>query len=185
MDHNSNSAVGNRTELVITRTAKNEDNEFVKVDIPLAINCTRTGRILINSPGLGGSKDGDEGVFLRIAEMLEEKGVASMIRYESSLFDFAFRRIGMEALLMDNLRAVLNYALGHSRQICGSDSPEVFLAGYSADASATAAVSVECPQVSKMLLIAPSIDIDLTLVEKSLSKFAADLYLISGDRDRP
>jgi hypothetical protein len=177
------SVVNKPKEFTITRNAKNEDSELVNINIPLAINYTKTGKILINSPGLGGLKDGDNGIFLKIAKTLQVKNVASVVRYESSLFDFAFKKVSMEQLLMDNLRTVINYALENAKEICGSDQPELFLAGYSAGASTTAAISAEFKQTTKMLLIAPSIDIDLATVEKSLSEYTSELYMISGDKD--
>lgn len=180
----NNGCVKRQKEFAITRTTKNEDDEIVNINIPLAVNYTKTGKILINSPGLGGSKDGEEGIFSKIAKTLEAKNLASMVRYESSLFDFAFKKIGMEPLLMDNLRAVINYSLEHAKDICGSDQPELFLAGYSAGASTTAAISAEYKQTVKMLLIAPSVDIDPATVEKSLSEYTSELYLISGDKDQ-
>ena len=79
---------------------------------------------------------------------------------------------------MDNLRAVLDYTLVQTKDICGSDAPELFLAGSSARASTSAAIVSQYSKMSKMLLIAPSIDIDLALVKKGLSKFTGELYLL-------
>jgi pimeloyl-ACP methyl ester carboxylesterase len=123
------------------------------------------------------------GKFAEVAAILQELEVASVILYQSSLGDFAFKKVNMEALLMDNLKTVLNYTLRESLRICGSNTPALFVAGHSAGASTATAVAPEYPQVTKMLLIAPSADIDPTLIENSLSKYEGELYVVSGDKD--
>jgi len=170
-------------DLILTRTTKNEENEHVKIAIPLTIHCSRSSAILINSPGLGSPKDGENNKFKKIATRIQKAKIASVIRYQSSLSDFAFKKVNMEALLMDNLRAVVNYALSEAQSICDSNVPELFLAGHSAGASTSAAIAFEYPQVSKILLIAPSADIDPHLLRRSLSKFLGELYIVSGEKD--
>jgi pimeloyl-ACP methyl ester carboxylesterase len=91
--------------------------------------------------------------------------------------------VDMEKLLMDNLRSVVNYALTNSGEICGSKEPTLILAGHSAGASASAAVASEYPQISKLLLVAPSADIDPRIIRHSLSRFNGELFIISGDKD--
>jgi hypothetical protein len=143
-----NRTIHHLNDSVLTRTTQNEEDKHVQVKIPLTINSTGTGKILVNTTGLGGSKDGEDGIFKKVAELLQGKDVASVVRYQSSLFDFAFKKIDMEALLLDNLRATLDYCLSQAQAICGSNAPEVFLAGYSAGASTSAAIVFEYQQVS-------------------------------------
>ena len=175
--------VKNTRELILKRTTRNEEDEYTNITIPLSLHHGNSKVILINSPGLGVAKDGENGQFKNIANRLQRSGIASVIRYQSSLGDFAFKKIGMEPLLMDNLREVINYALKEAHLICGSKTPELFLAGHSAGASTSAAVAYEYPQVSKMLLIAPSADIDPELVRKGLLNFSGELYITIGDKD--
>ena len=183
MDNITRNTSKRRKDIILKRIAQNEENETVEISIPATVYFSNSGRILVNSPGLGVCKDGEKGKFAEIAALLQEFNVASVVLYQSSLADFAFKKVSMEALLTDNLRTVLNYALSKSRIICGSNKPVLFAAGHSAGASTTAAVAPENPQVSKMLLIAPSGDIDPSIVKKSLSKYIGELYVASGDRD--
>jgi len=176
-------SVKNTRDLTLKRTTKNEENEYVKVTIPLTLHPSCSNAILINSPGLGCSKDGENAQFKKIARHLQRSRIASVIRYQSSLGDFAFNKINMEALLMDNLRAVVNYALNEAQSICGSDEPELFLAGHSAGASASATVAFEYPCISKMLLIAPSADIDPDIIRRGLSNYSGELYITLGEKD--
>jgi len=173
----------NARDAFLKRKTKNEENELAEITIPLTVHRNHSNAILINSPGLGNSKDGENNKFKKIATRLQKSGIASVIHYQSSLGDFAFKKVNMEALLIDNLRAVINYALSEAQSICGFNTPELFLAGHSAGASTSAAIAFAFPQVSKMLLIAPSADIDPTLIKENLSKFAGELYVISGDKD--
>ena len=178
-----NNASKRQKDIILKRTAQNEENETVEIAIPATVYFSNSGRMLVNSPGLGVCKDGENGKFGEVAAFLQELDVASVILYQSSLADFAFKKVNMEALLMDNLRTVLSYATSNAQVICGSNKPVLFVSGHSAGASTTAAVGPENPQVSKMLLISPSGDIDPSIVKESLSKYAGELYVISGDKD--
>jgi hypothetical protein len=173
----------NRQDIVLKRMTQNEEDETVEIAVPATVFFSNAGKILVNSPGLGCPKEGENGKFTEIADLLQKLEVASVILYHSSLSDFAFKKVSMEALLMDNLRAVLNYALKESQMICGLKKPVVYAAGHSAGASTTAAVAPEYSCVAKMLLIAPSVDIHPTLVKRSLARFKGEINVISGDRD--
>jgi dienelactone hydrolase len=170
-------------DLILTRITKNEENEQVKIAIPLTVYCSHSSVVLINSPGLGVSKEGESNRFKKIATRIQRANLSSVICYQSSLGDFAFKKVTMEALLLDNLKAVIDYALSEAHSICGFDAPEIFLAGHSAGASTSAAIAFEYPQVSRMLLVAPSADIEPELLRRSLSKFSGELYIVSGDKD--
>jgi len=89
----------------------------------------------------------------------------------------------MTVLLLDSLRAVIEYCLNEAVHVCGSDSPEIYLAGFSAGASTSAAVASEYPQVTKMLLISPSADVDTEVLRRGLSNCRGELNITLGDND--
>lgn len=166
-----------------TRTQENEENKLVEINIPITIHPCKAGVILINSHGLGGSKNGDKSKYKKIASLIQKADIASVIRYHCSLFPFAFQNVEMESLLIGNLRAVIRYSLQNAQPLCGSNEPKLYLAGYSAGASTSAAVASEFPQISKMLLISPSTDINPSTINRGLSNYQGELYITLGDND--
>jgi len=170
-------------DVTLQRTVRAVEAELVKIRIPVTVHPSRTGVVIINSHGLGSSKDGYNNKYVKIAEHLQNLGVGSVIRYQSSLFPFAFQNVDMNVLLESNLRAVIEYAVENAQRVCGSHSPEICLAGFSAGASASAAIAHEYPQVTKMLLISPSADIDTEVLKRGLSEYHGELYITSGDND--
>lgn len=171
-------------DIPLERTVKIANAEFVKISIPVTVHPSKTGVVIINSHGLGGSKDGYSSKYVKIAQLLRDLGVGSVIRYHSSLFPFAFQNVDMDVLLEGNLRAVIEYALNEAKFVCGSDGPKIYLAGYSAGASTSAAVACEYSQVTKMLLISPSADIEIETLRRGLSEYDGELYVTLGDNDR-
>jgi predicted esterase len=179
----SNSQPNSQENLVLKRTEKNENNKWTEIGISLAISSCEAGAILINSHGLGGTKDGADNRYKKIATLIQKSEIATVIRYHSSLFPFAFQDVEMESLLIGNLRAVIGYSLQNAQLLCGSSEPKLYLAGYSAGASTSAAIASEFPHISKMLLIAPSGDISESAINRGLSNYRGELYIILGDKD--
>ena len=86
-------------------------------------------------------------------------------------------------ILAEFLSSVLTYVLDNAESISGSGSPDIYLAGYSAGASVSAAIAYDFPQVTKMLLIAPSADIGTESLQRGLSRFNGELYITLGEKD--
>lgn len=170
-------------DVTLERIVENEEGELVQTGIPVTVHRNNTGVVIINSHGLGGLKDGYNNKYLKIAQLLTGLGVGSVVRYQSSLFPFAFQDVNMTFLLLDNLRAVIEYCLDEAMLLCGSDIPEIYLAGFSAGASTSAAIAHEYPQVKKMLLISPSADVGTEVLRKGLSNYRGELYITLGDND--
>ncbi len=170
-------------DITLERTVKVEEANLIKIGIPVTVHPSRIGVVIINSHGLGGSKDGYNDKYVRIAEHLRNLEVGSVIRYQSSLFPFAFQNVEMNVLSEGNLRAVIEYAIRDAYRVCGSYNPEICLAGFSAGASISAAVAHAYPQVTKMLLISPSADVEPRVLKRALSKYLGELYITSGDND--
>ncbi|MEM3730935.1 MAG: hypothetical protein QXE74_04080 [Candidatus Bathyarchaeia archaeon] len=170
-------------DVELRRTVNNAMGELVEIRIPVTVHPSKTGVVIINSHGLGGSKDGYNGKYVKIAEYLRSLGVGSVVRYHSSLFPFAFQNVDMDTLLVGNFMAVIEYVMEDSLRVCGSRNPEIYLAGFSAGASTSAAIAYEFPQVKKMLLISPSADINTKMLRKGLSEYRGELYVTVGDND--
>jgi dienelactone hydrolase len=93
------------------------------------------------------------------------------------------RDLDYQHSLIDDLAGVTEYCIRNSARLCGSDSPVIYLMGFSAGASATAAVAGLYPEVKKILLIAPSGDADATRRQQSMATFAGEVCVVIGAKD--
>jgi len=106
-----------------------------------------------------------------------------LTRSQQARAPFAFQNVDMGVLLMEKLRAVIEYCLTEARLVCGSARPTFYLAGFSAGASMSAAIAHEYPEVTKMLLISPSADISTDVLRDGPAKYRGELYITLGDSD--
>ncbi|HLL60422.1 MAG TPA: hypothetical protein VK338_01785 [Candidatus Nitrosocosmicus sp.] len=147
----------------------------IGVRVQFAIHTHTNGRIIINVPGAGGNIDGYKDKFKKQAKHMQSSNLGAVIRTNGDL---------KGGFLPDiNLRAALAYAKEHSQEICGSSDPEILLMGFSAGASAIAAVAHEYPEVSKILLYAPSGEMPEEITQDGLAKFQGDVIIVIGEND--
>lgn len=81
------------------------------------------------------------------------------------------------------LNAALEYSKQHAWEVSGETNPEIYLMGFSAGASAIAARAHLHPEVTRILLAAPSSDLGLDLVREGLMKFTGEVYILIGQDD--
>ncbi len=147
--------------------------DFWTYSLDIAIHPYNNGKILINYPGAGGDIDGYNEKYIKLSNYIVEKGLAAVVRSGNQ---YAF---GWDM----NLRHVLAYCLSHSKEICGTNNPEIFLMGFSAGAGAIGMIAWEYPEVTKILLMAPAIGVGEDEVKQCLSKFKGQVYIVIGDKD--
>ncbi len=168
-------------DVTFERIVKVSANDLVHIAIPITIHQCKVGVIVVNSHGLGGSKDGYNAKYVKIANLLQSLKVGAVVRYQYSVAPE--QKFEKAILLIESLRSVLNYVLNNAESIGGSEDPDIYLAGFSAEASISVAVAYEFPQVTKMLLIAPSADVGVEDLKKGLSLFKGELYITLGEND--
>jgi alpha/beta superfamily hydrolase len=153
--------------------------EEAELSIPLAIHANNeSGCITISYPGAMGDIDGYNAKYRTLADFIQEK-VGAVIR----LGNHYHRGFDYGKSIQDDLRAVISYAIKNSKEICGAKVPVIYLMGFSAGASAIAAVAYEFPQVRKILLISPSGDAGEEDVTKGLAEFTGEVYIVAGEND--
>lgn len=160
------------------------DGEFAGQSLPLHVGLrvhpNPNGTIVVNYPGYNGDIDGYANKYENLAGFLQQK-IGAVLRTDNPEFaGFDYRRS-----LQDHLRAVLDYALQHSREIAaeGADDTAIYLMGFSAGASGIAAVAHEYPQVKKILLMAPSGDAGQEAVTSGLQQYAGECNIVVGRED--
>lgn len=164
--------------------AKCDDPEFraghflgqeVSVNVELVTHPNTSGRIIVNVPGALGDIDGYAEKFKKLAHYIQSAELASVVRTGN---DF------LAGFLPDlSLRTALEYAKTHAWEICGKYDPEILLMGFSAGASAIAADAHEYPQVTSILLYAPSGDMPDQMIQNGLQEFNGNVCIVIGEND--
>jgi dienelactone hydrolase len=152
-------------------------SDAVRIKIHKATN--GSGAIIINYPGYNGSVDGYAYKYAKIAGLLQQKGVGTVIRMNNQ------EREGVPypKSLVEDFGKVIDYALKNAHFLSGAIHPKIYLMGFSAGASAVAAVAAIYPQIKKILLVAPSGDAGITLMKRGLGGFEGDVYGVAGAQD--
>jgi alpha/beta superfamily hydrolase len=155
--------------------------------VQLAAHPATSTKLVIIYPGLNATPDGESRHFTqahpyryrRLAERLQSEGVAAVIRVANPPCGY----YGDGQVALDRLRRAIDYALEHARALCGNRRPELYLMGFSAGAGAAAALAGDY-QPRRMLLIAPSGDVDPQRIIAGLKEYAGQLVLLVGEKDK-
>ena len=162
------------------RIGKDVDDENWDLEIELIIYPQiLSDVIIINMPGNGGDIKGYNDKYSTIAKMLQHQNVGAVV-LTGNYVRYNFNN---QISLVDDLRAVVNYCIKHSLEICGVINPRIYLMGFSAGASAVAAICSEFEQIDKILLIAPSVDVPEIDVRLGLNNFSGSVYITIGTDD--
>jgi dienelactone hydrolase len=148
-----------------------------KRELEIAIHPSKCTRLLINYPGFEGDMDGLEGRYIKIANQIQPE-IAAVVRSGNKLWNNS----PYEQTVKDDLEAVISYSLKNSKEICGSEKPELYLAGFSAGGGAVASLARKY-NAKRILLIAPSFDAGEQDIEKGLKEFKGEQYVIIGEND--
>lgn len=144
------------------------------VPVQLAIHPNQSRRIIVNVPGVFGDIDGYADKYKKLATHVQSEDLAAVVRTAGWMADSS----------PDTpLRAALQYSRDHAWEIAGDTEPEVMLMGFSAGASAIASTAHLYPEVTKILLLAPSGDMGEQEVRQGLREFGGEVYVVIGDQD--
>lgn len=161
-----------------------QDGKFVGQEFPLEVQLkihpNKNGIVVINYPGCNGDIDGYNNKYGNLANYVREK-IGTVLRTDNPVYGgFEYKNS-----VQDNLRAIIDYALQNAPEISGINKDEltIYLMGFSAGASAIAAVAHEYPQVKKILLMAPSGDAGMKSITEGLSKYSGECNIVVGEND--
>lgn len=168
-----------------------ESGELVPYGVPVTAYPTASGLIVVNSPGSGELKDGRENRWRNLGRHLQERDLVTMVTYNAPRPDFqvqlewepySYRGASWNKLLIESLSHTIDWALENSEQLCGSESPTVFLTGFSSGGSAAGAVAHRYPCVQRLLLLSTYDSVGDPFYE-GITNFTGDIYLVYGDQD--
>ncbi len=149
------------------------------LELEVAVHPYSNGVIVVNYPGINGDIDGYNNKYGQLADFVQEKGIGTVVRMGNRFYDELPYPQGM----IDNFKFVLDYCLANGRDLSERSDPKLYLMGFSAGASTIAAVANDYSAVEKILLMAPSGDAGSGAIERSLGRFAGEVYIAIGDRD--
>jgi hypothetical protein len=154
---------------------KSKNGISVDFELDVAIHPFNNGKIVINYPGADGSINGYNDKYIKIANYLVENKIGTVVRIPN-ISSLGF---GWDI----NLRETLSYVLDHSKEICGSEIPEIYLMGTSAGAGAIAMTAWEYPQVTKILLTEPAIIFSGEHGVDGIKKYRGEVVIVVGQGD--
>lgn len=145
----------------------------------VAIHPRKTRHVVVMLPGWDGAIDGYADKYVKMAALLCARRVGAVVRAGNhDVTGHAF-----EDVCRARLAGLLEGVVRNGPAICGTSNPDVFLFGFSAGASAMAALAARYPAVTKMLLVAPSSDAGYEAVVQGVRAYRGELYVIVGDQD--
>ena len=173
--------------------AQTEAGETVSYQVPVTAYPTGSGVIIVNSPGSGELKDGRNQRWKNLGLHLQEAGLATLVTYNAPRPDFkvqlewepySYEGVSWNKLLIESLSHVVEWSLENSVQLCGSESPVIFLSGFSSGGSAVGAVSNRYPSIKRILLLSTYDSVGDPFYEGTFD-FTGDIYLAYGGEDEP
>jgi len=144
-------------------------------DIPVEYHPTLSGKIIINIPGADGSISGYKGKYTNLGDYLQKKDIASFVRIPND----------RPQEFINTGRCIINYCLEGSERICGSRRPEIWLMGFSAGGASALLTAWEYPEVTKVLVINPFLNLDVIKkdLKECLPLYKGDLFVVIGEND--
>ena len=163
----------------VTKTIELEGIEDGKTH--LHIHRTKSRAVLVMYPGADGSVDGYNNKYRKIANLIQSKNIASVVRLDNK-YCYSGDLPYVE-LMVNRIAQVIEYIYNNSEEILGRKEIELYLSGVSAGASAVATILGEFPNIKKVLFIAPAQNAGMENIIRGLSSYKGELYLTAGEDD--
>lgn len=153
---------------------------FDGYEFDICIHPAQSRAVLIIYPGADGSMDGYNEKYLKIANLLQQKNIATVIRLDNKYYS---DKLPYVDIMLVKLSHVIEHAYEHAEEIAGVPEIELYLAGVSAGAGAVATLLFEFKVVKKTLLIAPADTVGTDNISRGLKDYRGELYISAGEND--
>ena len=183
--------MANTVDTTLFKETAAESGEMVPYGVPVSAYPTGSGVIIVNSPGSGELKDGRDNRWKNLGMHLQERDLATLVTHNAPRPDFqvqlewepySYRGASWNKLLIESLSHTVDWALENAVQLIGSESPSVYLTGFSSGGSAAGAVAHRYPSVERLLLLSTYDSVGDPFYE-GITNFTGDIYLVYGDQD--
>jgi len=155
-----------------------EEKNGIVIDcsLDIAVHPADSNIIFLTIPGVDGSVDGYENKYVRIAEDIQNKYGAAIVRmsnpYTSSLF------------WESNIRQVLQFIEDNAKAITGKEDFELRIMAHSAGAAILAQIAWEYPLISRLLLVNPAMKLGPDKIKRGLSELNdKQITIMVGSKD--
>lgn len=148
----------------------------IDCSLDIAIHPADSEIVLLTVPGVDGSVDGFEDKYLKIAENIQEKYGAAIVRMANPFITSYHWE--------SNIRQSLNYILENTEEITGHKDIEIRIIAHSAGAAIVAQIAWEYPEITRILLINPATKLGIDKIKYGLSEFIGDrITVLFGSED--
>ena len=180
-----------RIDVLLDRQTEDHLGERVPYVVPVSAYPTDSNIIIVVSPGSGELKDGRNDRWMKLARHFQEQQLGSLVTYNAPRPDgqvqlpweaYSYKGASWNRLLLESLSHAIEFSLERSREICGTDTPTLYLAGFSSGASAVGAVAFQYPEVKRILLLSAYDSVGDCFYD-GVAQFPGDVYLAYGSED--
>ena len=178
-------------DTTLSAVTQGYQSQEVTYQVPLSAYPTATGVIIVNAPGAGEPKDGRDNRYAKIGGHLQDMAVGTLVTHRGPLPDaqskypdepYSYRDASWNRISVEAMVHVIDYCKENAQMLCGSSSPTIHLAGFSAGGSVCGAVAFAYPEVSRILLLS-TYDSVGDYFYSGMRKFAGEVYLAYGSED--
>lgn len=142
----------------------------------IAIHPADSEVVLLTVPGVDGSVDGFEDKYVKIAESIQEKYGAAIVRMANPFITSYHWE--------SNIRQSLNYILENTEEITGHKNIEIRIMAHSAGAATVAQIAWEYPEITRILLVNPATKLGIDKIKYGLSEFGGNrITVVFGSED--
>ena len=159
---------------------------------------TVSGRLIIQAPGTGEPKEGAGNRFVRLAECLQSRSIATFVTFNpptpDGQFDhpdepYSYRGASWNRIYVEGMAYLVEHCLNNAEALCGAKEPEVCLAGFSSGGSVVVTVSPFFAAVKKILLVSTYDSVSVGSMGwyylSGLRRYTGEIYVTYGEEDAP
>jgi hypothetical protein len=174
-------------------TTRGYQGQTVPYEVPFIALPTISGRLIIQAPGTSEVKEGAENRYVRLGELLQARGIATLVSFNPPRPDaqfkypnepYSYREASWNRIYVESMAYVVEHCLKSAAQFCGATEPEVYLAGFSSGGSVAGAVAPFFPAITKILLVSAYDSVDRFFLA-GLRRYTGEVYVAYGEEDFP
>ena len=148
----------------------------IDCSLDIAIHPADSKIVLLTVPGVDGSVDGFEDKYIKIAESIQEKYGAAIVRITNPFITSYHWE--------SNIRQALNYILENAEEITGHKDIDVRIIAHSAGAATVAQIAWEYPEITQILLVNPATKLGIDKIQYGLSEIGGSkITVLFGSED--
>lgn len=159
---------------------------------------TTSGRFIIQAPGTGERKEGTGNRYVRLGEYLQRQDIATFVAFNppppDGQFDhpdepYSYREASWNRIYVEGMAFLVEHCLARSKDLCGVNDPDVYLAGFSSGGSVVVTVASFFAAVKKILLVSTYDSMGVGSMGwyflSGLRRYAGEVYVAYGEQDAP